>query len=147
MASTGMKSNADMFAERGDPWDAPERPSRTRPYGTPMRITGDAYAQRLKMERSARVAEQLRTLKSLAREHQKLEASLRVDLDPFLKAGRALPLSQRLAKERNHVLKPQEQSVDPAVSQKAAAVAERHHALARVAGNRMRSRNPVVKVK
>lgn len=114
LKGTTMKTNYDTFARRGDPWDASERqtrdgelrPSWRRPPGVPERLSQEARLALLKAERSARVAEQLKTLRHSAREHQKLEASLSVNLDHILKAGRAIPLNERLKKERNLAVAP-----------------------------------------
>lgn len=112
LKGTTVKSSYDTFARRGDPWDASERqtrdgelrPSGRRPPGVAPRLSQEARLALLKAERSARVAEQLKTLRHDMREHQKLEASLSVDLDHILKAGRAIPHGERLKKERNLAL-------------------------------------------
>lgn len=108
-----MKSNYDTFASRGDPWDGELSPSGRRPSGVPPRLSQEARLALLKAERSQRVAEQLKTLRHQAGEHQKLEASLAVNLDHILKAGRALSFDKRLKKERNQAVAPLSAGAQP----------------------------------
>lgn len=108
-----MKSNYDTFASRGDPWDGELATSVRRPSGVPPRLSQEARLSLLKAERSQRVAEQLKTLRHDMREHQKLEASLSVDLDHILKAGRAIPHGERIKKERNLAVAPLSAGAQP----------------------------------
>lgn len=147
LKGTTMKSNYDTFASRGDPWDASERqtrdgelrPSGRRPQGVPARLSQEARLALLKAERSAAMARHISDLKAQALEHQKLEASLSVDLDHILKAGRAIPHGERLKKERNLVVAPLS----------AGAVEIPHSPLASIAATRARLRamRQIVKVR
>lgn len=90
-------NNADMFAERGDPWSGDLPRPLSRPEGVPSRLTGKAWKWMiLKDHRPETLA----------------KADTKAIDDPVLKgndgdrlfAPHCLPISLRLAKERNKVL-------------------------------------------
>ena len=91
-----IKNNYDMFARRGDPWDAPEHarlPSRD--------ITG-----RLRLPKEALIAGwKLRPI-PLTKDNSSDIETHSLDLDSVLLASRALGFNTRLAKERNKILPP-----------------------------------------
>lgn len=94
-----IKNNYDMFAARGDPWDAPEH----------ARMPARSSSGVLRLPIHARTL----TLKPLTKasnaatkvNHDDIE-NHSLDLDAYLLAGRALPFPTRINKERNHAVKP-----------------------------------------
>lgn len=94
-----VKNNYDIFAERGDAWDADERPVASRQTASgdflPPRLSARAHIRGLRRALASGGDTSTNPVDKLS------SATSSLDLDQYLKAGKAKPFSLRIAKERN----------------------------------------------
>lgn len=91
-----LSSNYQQFSSRGDPWDR-ELPSRVTAPDGQLSCSSRAHLRRLRTFNDIA----LNAPQTVPHGDQPSREDLTVDTDQYLLAGRALPLSVRLAKERN----------------------------------------------
>ena len=90
-------NNADMFAERGDPWSGDIRRPLSRLEGVPSRLSGKAWKWMILRDHQPKT---LAKVKAQPLDDYSLKGP---DFDQIF-APKALPISLRLAKERNKIV-------------------------------------------